>query len=331
MSCKKEIPLQLTHLFFKALLLIFIFSSCSKEEIYQSENPQTIPNQSPTKFAESYFLLEKNKQEPSVNTELQNAKYVLTMEKHIRDLTLNTFYATYLYPQLRGLTGSPIADPRTGCPCSSLSTVGGINTMTLDYDNCTTLGGATYDGTVTVEITGVLDVDGTIVDIAFSDDFTIDGGDIDGSLSMTYEDNGLTNSYAITDLFLSNTANGTDVTEVEIGAGGNGGRIRVGVVGTNSGPLDLLDDNFTYEEAMLEIHCPDGTGLSSFINTTIVFNILCGVPQDGSIQLSRMFDGSPYAEIDFGYTNIAMPGDCDNIVAVYLASDPTMPVEVIID
>ena len=145
MSCKKEFSLQLTHLILKALFLIFIISSCSKEEVLPSEDPPIIPEQNPIDFDEPYFLLEKNKPVIPLNEELQNVQFVLTVEKHIRDLILNTFYATYFYPQLRGITGDPIADIRTGCPCSSVSTVSGVSTMTLHYNSCSTVSGATYD------------------------------------------------------------------------------------------------------------------------------------------------------------------------------------------
>jgi len=325
MSCKKII-LQLTHLILKALFLILIFSSCSKEEIYKPKNPQIDPEPTPTEFGIPYHFLQKNKQETSSITELRNVQAVLSIEKQIRDLTLNTLYATYFYPQLRGLLGTPTAEIRTGCPCSTLSTSpSGIHTMELDYDACSTLSGSTYDGQITVVISGDLDVNCTTIDITLSDDFTVDVGDLDGSLSMKYEDNGVTNGYNITDLTLSNTTSSGDETTAEIGFGGNGGKIRVTPVGTNSGPLDLIDDNFTYEEAMLEVTCPGPIPLtlSVFINTTIFYNILCGVPQDGEVALSEVNDGSPYATIDFAHPNVLGSGVCNNEVAVYLDSDPT--------
>ena len=326
MSCRKH-SLQLTHLFIKALFLILFFSSCAKEEFYLPENPKPIPDQTPTiEIGNPLFSLEKNKQEPSVNTELQNVVQVLTMEKLVRDLTLNTIYATYLYPQLRGLMGTSIADTRTGCPSSTLSTSpAGIHTMTLDYDACSTLSNATYDGMITVVITGELDVNCTTVEITLSDDFMVDDGDLDGTISLKYEDNGFTNGYNITDLFLSSTSSFGDVTTVEIGPSGHGGKIRVVEVGTNSGPLDLVDDNFTYEEAILEVTCPGPVPvvLSTFINTTILYNILCGVPQDGEIALSKVEDGSNFATIDFAYPNLAGSGDCNNQIAIYLDSDPS--------
>ena len=330
MSCKKEFSLQLTHLFIKALFLILIFSSCSKEEIYHPENPPIIPEQNPNTIDEPYFLLEKNKHELPSDSELKNVRYVLTIEKHIRELTLNTFYATYFYPQLRGLSGNSIADIRTGCPCSSVSTVSGVSTMTLDYSSCATISGATYDGTITVIIDGPLETAGTTVDITLSDNFTIDEGDTDGSISMEYDAVGMANSYQINGLNLTNTTNGIDLTEVQIGSG-FGGNIRVDKVGTNSGPLDLLDDDFVYNAAMLEVSCPDGTGLTAEIITEVKYNVLCGVPEDGSVQLKRQFDNSDYAEIDFAYTSSATPGSCDNLAVVYLASDPTMPIEVEIE
>jgi len=233
---------------------------------------------------------------------------------------------------LRGLTGSPIADTRTGCPCSTLSTTSsGVSTMTLHYSSCTTVSGATYDGTITVIINGPLETAGTTVDITLSDDFTIDGGDIDGSISMEYDDNGSANNYQITALSLSNTSSFGDITTVQIGSG-FGGNIRVEEVNTNSGPLDLLDDNFVYEAAMLEVTCPDGTtNLNAEIITEVKYNILCGVPEDGSVQLTNQFDGSNYAEIDFAYTSTTTPGSCDNFAVVYLDSDPTTPIEIEIE
>ena len=330
MSCKKEFSLQLTHLFIKALFLIIIFSSCSKEEIYQPENPSTIPEKNPTEIDEPYFLLEKNQTTNSSDLELKNVSTVLTVENHFRELVLNTFYATYFYPHLRDLTGDPTADTRTGCPCSSVSTTGSVSTMTLDYISCSTISGATYDGTITVTINGTLETAGTTVVIDLSDDFTIDGGDVDGSISMIYDDIGMANNYNITALTISNTSPSGDLTEVNIG-GGLGGNIRYVEVGTNSGPIDLIDDDFFYEAAILEVTCPDGTGLKAEIPTEVKYNILCGVPEDGSVQLTRLVDGSSYAEIDFAYTAIATAGSCDNFAAVYLASDPTMPIEVEIE
>jgi len=218
MSCKKEFSLQLTHLFIKALFLIFIFNSCTKEEIYHPENPQTIPEQNPSEFEEPYFLSQKNKQEIPSNTELQNVRYVLTMEKHIRGLTMNTFFATYFYPQLRGLTDLPTADTRTGCPSSSLSTDSyGNHILELNYNSCSTISGGTYDGRITVLIKGIIGEDGTEVSITLSDGFTVDGGTLDGSLSMTYDIG--TKRYNISDLCLTNTTNGTDVTKVGVTAG----------------------------------------------------------------------------------------------------------------
>ena len=333
MSCRKEHSLQLTHLFIKALFLIIIFSSCAKEEFYLPENPQPIPDKNPIiEVGEPYYFSEKNKQEPPYATELQNVKYVLTMEKHIRHLTLNTMFATYFYPQLRGLTGSPIADTRTGFPCSSLSTdSNGNHTLVLNYNSCTTVSGATYDGVITVFIDGELDVAGTTVTITLSNGFIVDDGSLDGSISMTYESG--TERYNIDDLCLSNTVNGTDETKVATSPGGFGGQIGVEEVNTNTDPTGLIDDNFTYEAAILEVTCPDpGTGaepvkLTATINSIIHFNILCGVPQDGEVALE--LEAMPYATIDFAHPNILGSGECNNKVAVYLESNPDNEPEII--
>ena len=332
MSCKKEFSLQLTHLFIKALFLIFIFNSCSKEEIYHPENPPNLPNQNPTKFDDSYFFSQRTKQDFSLNLELENVKYVLTMEKHIRNLILNTLFASYFYPQLRGLTGTPLADTRAGCPCSSLSP--DESTLTLEYNDCSTLSGANYNGTITVDINGVLDVAGTEVTITLSDGFMVDDGMLDGSLSMTYEDG--TDRYNIDDLCLSNTTNGIDITKVGITPGGFGGQIEVVQVNTNTDPTGLIDDNFYYHAADLQVTCPDpGTGelpevLNVFLNHPILFNILCGVPQDGEVALTRASDGSNFGTIDFAHPNVAGGGECNNMVAVYLASNLAGTAEIII-
>ena len=332
MSCKKN-HLQLTHLVIKALFLILIFSSCAKEEFFLPENPTPIPDSNPTaNLDKPYFISQKIEQEVNSNLDLQNVLQVLKMESHIRNLTLNTLYATYFFPQLRGIIGSTSADTRTGCPTSTLTTApNGVRTMTLDYDNCTTIGGATYDGMITVIITGTLDVNGTTVDLTFSNDFTIDGASIDGLVSMEYEDNGSTFGYNITALSLISISDLGAETTVEIGSG-MGGKIRVVEVGTNSGPLDLLDDNFFYEEATLEIVCPDPfrTKLFASINTVIRYNVLCGVPQEGRVQLTANDNGleSDFGEIDFAHGDLENPGNCDNLIAIYLANSatPTVPV-----
>ena len=332
MSCKKNY-LQLTHLFIKALLLIFIFSSCSKEEFYLPENPEPIPDHNPNiKLDKPLFFSSKEKQDASSNLELENVQRVLNIENLIRDLTLNTFYGTYFYPQLRGLIGTSSADVRNDCPESTLGTSGGVSTLTLVYNNCKTLSGATYDGTITVRIEGDLEVGGTCVKITLGPGFTVDNGTLNGSLSMIYDSG--TMGYNISELALTNTSDLGDETSVEIGASGNGGIITVDVVGTNSGPLDLINDNFIYEAAHLEVTCPGRNGpevLSAEIMVNMVYNIPCGIPQEGMIQLNKMVDGSPYAQIDFEHGSFDMPGGCDNLVAVFLDSDPTTLIQVTIE
>jgi len=75
------------------------------------------------------------------------------------------------------------------------------------------------------------------------------------------------------------------------------------------------------------VTCPDpGTGeepvvLNASINSEILFNILCGVPQDGEVALE--LDAMPYATINFAHPNIVGSGECNNKVAVYLDSDPS--------
>ena len=330
MSCKRRFNLQLTHLFYFSLFLIF--TSCSKDKNAILEEPPVIPIPETGENFSPYFLLKKNQNALSQVVELRNVRYVLSMEKHIRDLTMNTFFATYFYPQLRGFTNLPIADTRTGCPTSSLSSPsGGPQTLILEYLNCSTFSGTTYDGTITVIIDGVLDNHGTTISINLGDNFMVDDGILDGSLSMIYDSG--TDRYNITGLCLSNTANGIDETKVAISPGGFGGQIGIQEVTANTDPTGLIDDNFIYEAAMLEVTCPDpGTGeesvvLDVFINTEILFNIQCGVPQDGEVALE--LDAMPYATIDFAHPNILGTGECNNQVAVFLASDPSGQPEII--
>lgn len=298
MSCNTKLFLQLT-LF---ATIIFLFFSCSKEEILIKAplNEELPVEVSPT--------------DPTYDQFLSNSLVVLESESILRNLVLQSIYQLYFYPQLADLQSNHAAT-RSGCPMSSINAAETV--VTLTYDDCNTSSSVNYSGTVTLTITGTLGVTGTTVEIDLSDDFTVGGDqDIDGNITLVYD--GIANDkYDITQLEIENNSSDPP-TEVRLSSSGQIAHFELVDVNSdddNSNPLTFLDNEVLFNP-YIAVHCPEPDGVNVTIlevepfGSELKYSLVCGLPYEGEIQLTE--SGNFHSSIDFSYPNITGSGTCDN-------------------
>jgi len=85
--------------------------------------------------------------------------------------------------------------------------------------------------------------------------------------------------------------------------------------GTNSGPLDVLDDTFTFFFGDMSVHCGNGTTLTVVAEEEIIYDLTCACIQDGTL---NVFEGRDlFQNVNFGYpAEVGGEGLCDDEILV---------------
>lgn len=232
------------------------------------------------------------------------------------------FVETFLQSEIAGLPGfRGDTGARTDCPEASLSDANNYpTTMTLDYsDGCNPVTGTGLEiaGILELDFSGPIEEVGTMITVRPQDNFTIAGKDIDVSSSnaLTLEclDIGMYNLIIADNENISMTEpNGsiTTVTDVD-----PDNILLYDDNGTNDGPLEILDDTFTFFFADMVTECGNGSSLAITAEEEIVYSLTCQCIQDGII---KTFEGRDLVqEIDFGYpAEEGAEGVCDDEIEV---------------
>ena len=168
-----------------------------------------------------------------------------------------------------------------------------------------------------IDFSGPLEEIGTVVTLRPQDDFTIAGRDIDVSddcaLKLNCIDNGMYNLEIATGENISMTAADGGVTNVSYIDSEN--ILLYDDNGTNSGPLDVLDDTFTFFFGDMSVHCGNGTTLTVVAEEEIIYDLTCACIQDGTL---NVFEGRDlFQNVNFGYpAEVGGEGLCDDEILV---------------
>ncbi|MFK8005753.1 MAG: hypothetical protein AB8H03_05250 [Saprospiraceae bacterium] len=326
------------------LLFVLALFSCKKENLNNFQEITT-PNtpSNPTYLPDENPDIQTVKAIPDIGTgiitvdDIPEHQLILEVESAIRNLTFGSLLQTAFYPQVYGLNNSA-ATTRTGCPSSSLvsdnSGSPAIHTITLDYGTgCTSIGSTDYQGTATVTIEGELNTLGTVVSIELSQDFVINStNDLDGIISLEFDNVNGTDTYKIINLDLQNTnlqnSNITTISLPDIQPGDpdliGGFFIKENTVGDPGNPLDIINDTLSYS-GCFQVDSPSGQTLRScnISNADINYDLSCGAPFDGFLAIDSLnTDGTfgdpsnpnegTFGDLNFSYPNAINEGTCDN-------------------
>jgi len=239
----------------------------------------------------------------------------LTFNKLLKQLITETFIQGEL-ANLPGVREDEYGEARTDCPETSLTDpIGYPTTMTLDYgeDGCSPVTGLELEGVLLVDFTGPVEDAGTEVKLRPQAGFKISGREISVSdecaLTLVALDFGI---YTLV------IASGEEIIMTDV----NGATTSVDYVhvdnvllyddnGTNSGPLDVLDDTFTFSFDEMSVDCGDGTTMTVAAEEELVYDLTCQCIQDGV--LNTFIGRSLFQNIDFGYpAEEGAEGECDD-------------------
>ena len=320
MSCKKIIFMQLTP------LLLILFTSCQKDPIY---HPPPFDDEETTSPLPEVFTPKNNVYSFTDEVILQDdASYLMDSEGLVRNLILDLLFQLYQHPDLRDLVPSNSADIRDICPDTTLTVNNGISTLLLDYNDCTTLSGAVFQGSVTVVIDGDRSANGTTIGITLSEDFsTSETGDLDGTIALQNNQSSGSDRFDITEITLSSTdPSSGESTTIEIFNPTEPGYIELIDVNNNDDTAyGLIDDRLEYT-GCLKITSPSTSTYQICSNEPVHFSILCGIPYEGNAIIQEM-NGSTLDSIGvvhFYYPNSLGNGVCDNQIEVILNSETTI-------
>lgn len=246
----------------------------------------------------------------------------LVFNKLLKQLITETF----IQGEIINLPGArnDYGNARTDCPETNLSDPTGYpTTMTLDYNTgCSPVTGLDVEGVLEVDFTGSVEEAGTEVKLRPQSGFKISGREISVSdacaLTLVSIDMGI---YTLV------IADGEEIIMTDV----NGAITSVDYVhadnvllyddnGTNSGPLDVLDDTFTFAFDEMSVDCGDGTSMFVVAEQELVYDLTCACVQDGV--LNTFIGRDLFQTIDFGYPAVAgEEGECDDEILVTTAID----------
>jgi len=270
----------------------------------------------------------------------------------VRDIIKESFMQLILNHDLNPLmplnqrTNCPSCpDEWCGCPIheyvtDTLSGGGGtypaiINLHYQDQSTCSActspLSGLDIGGSIVVMVSDPLGTMGHTITILPSDNFTIDGHDLDADviqLTNQFIDGSATppeSYYTFTGLSNMRVVNPSNDTTTFVSLDQNFSFLKITDTGTNHGNFangfGLLDDVYSLDLVDLVVECSNGQQVTESTTESLIYDMTCDCIQDGIVEMvdPNLVDLSATPPVtgvvaiyDYGYNAAGNPGECDD-------------------